>query len=86
MFVAYVPGGRVREFNRFGDYSFGIYIYGFTVQQSIMALADPGVTGLFLLAAPLTLVLAFLSWHGVEKHALRLRSRGSGKMAVGGSP
>lgn len=75
MFIAYVPGGRIRRFNRFGDYSFGIYIYGFTVQQSVMALADPGVAGLFAIAAPITLVLAFASWHLVEKHALKLRRR-----------
>ena len=28
-YLAYVPAGRIRAFNRCGDYSYGVYIYGF---------------------------------------------------------
>lgn len=30
--LVYVPSGKVRQFNRFGDYSYGIYIYAFPIQ------------------------------------------------------
>lgn len=58
---------------RMGDWSYGTYLYGFPVQQ---LLAHWGVhaygVAVFLLASTaLTLVLAGLSWHWVEKPALR---------------
>src|SRR4029078_284798 len=36
-YCAYVPGGFIRRYNRVGDYSYGVYIYAFPVQQSIAA-------------------------------------------------
>lgn len=77
LFLAYVPGGALRSFNRLGDYSYGTYIYAFPVQQSIVAL-NPGCSVLFLgltsLAA--TLILALGSWHMIEKFCLRLKDPG----------
>ena len=63
------------------DYSYGIYVYGFLIQ---MALAQLGVHhwGLFLyivIAWLVTFVFAWISWHAVEKRALRLKSWGPGK-------
>ncbi|MHB8481151.1 MAG: acyltransferase family protein [Nitrospiria bacterium] len=74
-FIAYVPSGYIRAFNRVGDYSYGIYIYAFPVQQSIAALV-PGVTVGSMLAASsiVTLGLATLSWHLLEKHSLRFKN------------
>ena len=50
------------------DYSYGLFLYGFPVQQSLLALW-PGLEPLpfFALAAPLALVPAALSWHLLEK-------------------
>jgi len=65
----------VRRFGRFGDLSYGIYIYAFPVQQTIIwALGDrlPFVPSL-LLALAITLLLAYFSWHYIEKPALRLK-------------
>jgi peptidoglycan/LPS O-acetylase OafA/YrhL len=59
-----------------GDYSYGIYLYGFPVTQALVA----GISNLhknLLVAAPLAIVatgaFAALSWHGVEKHCLKLK-------------
>lgn len=73
--IAYVPKGSIRNFNRLGDYSYGVYIYAFPVQQSVAALI-PGVSvgALMLVSSICTIFLAFLSWHLVEKHALKLKS------------
>ena len=61
-------------YNRLGDYSYGMYIYAFPVQQMVVALA-PGTSPLSLAATsfPLTLLLAILSWHLVERPALARR-------------
>jgi peptidoglycan/LPS O-acetylase OafA/YrhL len=71
LYVAYVPGGWIRGFNRFGDYSYGIYIYAFPVQQTLVLLVA-GITPaqLIIAATAATLPLAMLSWHLVEKPML----------------
>lgn len=73
-YLAYVPKGKIRQFNQFGDYSYGVYIYAFPVQQSLIALIpNISVTGMIVGSFIITLVLAMLSWHFVEKRALRMK-------------
>ena len=76
LYLAYIPSGWIREFNRIGDYSYGMYIYAFPIQQIIASLI-PGVSPLvmLMLSFPASLVLAALSWHLIEQHALRLKKR-----------
>jgi peptidoglycan/LPS O-acetylase OafA/YrhL len=73
--LAYLPGGLIRRYNRIGDYSYGIYIYAFPIQQIIafQGVTDP-LTNI-LLAFPLTLGCAGLSWWLIEKPALALVRR-----------
>lgn len=74
--LAYVPGGPLRQFNKLGDYSYGIYIYAFPIQQAIVASwPDIGAQQLFFSAFPPTLLAAVLSWHYVEKRALAMKLR-----------
>ena len=74
--LAYLPGGPIRRYNDFGDYSYGIYIYAFPVQQTVMHLFGP-MTPLENMAIgfPVTLVCAVLSWRLVEKPGLAARHR-----------
>lgn len=75
-YLAYVPAGRIRKFNRLGDYSYGVYIYAYPIQQTFVALISGiSVLALCLLTVPTALTLAVLSWHLVEKRALRLKDR-----------
>jgi peptidoglycan/LPS O-acetylase OafA/YrhL len=57
------------------DWSYGVYIYAFPVQQTV-AMLWPGLSPLqhFGVALGLTLIPAALSWHLVEKPALRLKA------------
>ena len=79
--LAYVPGGVIRKFNRLGDYSYGVYIYAFPVQQSLVALV-PAMTVAALQPAALaaTMSLAALSWHCIESKALTLKSGSVGQL------
>ncbi|RJF98773.1 acyltransferase family protein [Noviherbaspirillum saxi] len=67
----------VKRAGRFGDMSYGIYIYAFPVQQTILWIVGkdfPFMQGL-LLAAIATTVCAYLSWHLIERPALGLKRR-----------
>ncbi len=69
--LAYAPGRAMRHFNSVGDYSYGLYIYAFPVQQSVASLV-PGIStaGLSFLSFVVTLAFAVCSWHLVEKRML----------------
>lgn len=63
------------------DYSYGIYLYGFLVQQFIAYLGwyRWGYVVYTLIALVLSCALAFASWHLIEKRALALKDWGPGK-------
>ena len=74
--LAYLPGGALRRFNKLGDYSYGIYIYAWPIQQ-IIATWIPGIDPIpmTLITFPVTLCLAVMSWHFIERPCLkRVRS------------
>jgi len=57
------------------DASYGVYLYGYPVQQCLIAAfgACIGTAGLTLIAAPVTLLLGLLSWRFIERPALSLK-------------
>lgn len=72
LWFVYAP--RMDGFNRFGDYSYGLYLYGFIMQQLVaLWFPDFGPWRSLLLSFPLALACAIASWHLVEKPALRLK-------------
>ena len=75
LWLAYVPRWTL-GFNRLGDYSYGLYLWGFPMQQLVLHL-HPGATAanVFLISWPAALGCAVLSWHLVESPALRLLRR-----------
>lgn len=68
LWFAFVPTGHIREFNKVGDVSYGLYIYAFPIQQLLMNQL-PGLAPLELFVATLvaTLPVAALSWVYVEQ-------------------
>ncbi len=75
LYIAYVPAGRIRLFNQLGDYSYGLYIYAFPMQQLVAKFTDNvSMLKMFTLSWFLTLALAIVSWHFVEKTVLKRKA------------
>lgn len=71
--LGYAPSGRIRQFNRLGDYSYGIYIYAFPLQGLAVWLWGAGSpTDNILLSFPMVLICAVISWHWIERPALEI--------------
>jgi len=75
LWLALTPRLPVIPAARFGDLSYGIYIYGWPVEQAAIWLCGGRAAWwqVFLIALPGAATLAFLSWHLVERPALRLK-------------
>ncbi len=71
----------------FGDLSYGLYIYGWPVEEAVIWLygGHAGWWQVFLIALPSAAALAFLSWHIVERPMLRLKP-GARRAAAGYAP
>jgi peptidoglycan/LPS O-acetylase OafA/YrhL len=74
--AAYHPRLVVPRLARGADLSYGLYVYAFPIQQTLLAM-DTGLGAWTLCAAtaPLVVAAAALSWFGVERPALHLKSR-----------
>jgi peptidoglycan/LPS O-acetylase OafA/YrhL len=98
--TVFIGASRIRPLPlyRHGDYSYGIYLYGAPIQQTIKW-AAPSLPAYFAFPLGLAAITAFamFSWHVIEKPVLRLRRRfsfvarargvaGSGTSEVGAPP
>ncbi len=73
--LAYAPSGFLKHYNRAGDYSYGMYIYAFPVQQSLAAAVQGiGAWALMFASFAVTLLLAFVSWNMIEQRCLRFKN------------
>ncbi|CAN5205717.1 acyltransferase [soil metagenome] len=62
--------------SRFGDFSYGMYIYAYPVQQIVVSIFGWRSIALnVVVVVALTLLLAYASWHLVESPALRWKAR-----------
>ncbi len=67
----------LNRFDRFGDLSYGVYLWAWPVQQLVVLLTGTQAPLPLQLALSVagTLALAYASWHLVEKRALRLKDK-----------
>ena len=65
------------QFGKYGDFSYGMYIFAFPVQQTLIHLFGGEMVPMInmAMAIPITLVFAAASWHFIEKPSLRLKNR-----------
>lgn len=62
-------------FGKKGDFSYGVYLYAFPVQQTLAQLHVESWWIHLLLSCLITLILAVLSWKLIERPALKLKPR-----------
>jgi peptidoglycan/LPS O-acetylase OafA/YrhL len=72
---AFVPNNYFCKLTRTApDYSYGLYIYAFPIQQGIVAIIpDASIRQVIILGFIITLAFAAFSWHFVEKPMLALK-------------
>ncbi|WP_368157186.1 acyltransferase family protein [Aeromonas sp. R10-2] len=70
------PKLRLPAIDKYGDISYGLYIYAFPVQQ-LLAFFVENITpiNMFFFSSLITLLLAFTSWRLIEKPALSLKGK-----------
>jgi peptidoglycan/LPS O-acetylase OafA/YrhL len=84
IYLAYATPAWLGRLTRHGDVSYGVYVWGWPVEQTAYALVGPslGPLGMLLIAAPVTYLVALASWRLVEAPALRLKA-GSARLRAG---
>ncbi len=70
--LGYHPAVHIAGFHRFGDYSYGLYIYAYPLQQ-LLATRFHSPLAFFAATYPLTLLAAVCSWHFIEEPSLKLK-------------
>jgi len=75
LYLAFARWLPLQTAGRYGDFSYGLYLVGFFVQQVVQrAWPNLGMLENFLISLPPALVVSVLLWHLVEKPALALKS------------
>ncbi len=59
---------------RIGDISYGVYIYGFLIQQTLMNYLNLNSITLMFCSLIITYILAYFSWHFVEKKMIKYKN------------
>jgi len=84
MWAAYIKAPRLNFLQKLSDVSYGVYIYHWCILQLIfMWMPTLSVMSLFLIALPITFLLATLSWHFVEKPMLKHKTGFSNYLRFG---
>ncbi|MDD2941677.1 MAG: acyltransferase [bacterium] len=67
----------VFNINKFGDFSYGLYVYAFPVQQLLISLLFRSYHPLWLclISTVATAIVSVVSWHFIEGPCLRLRKK-----------
>jgi len=65
--LAYIP-------SKIGDISYGVYIYGFLVQQTLMHFYNFNPYILAILSLGITYIISYASWHLIEKRFLEYKN------------
>jgi peptidoglycan/LPS O-acetylase OafA/YrhL len=77
----YHPAAHVKSFHRLGDYSYGLYVFAWPLQQFLVN-RTRGAISLFAATYVLALLAAVCSWHFIEKPCLALKDRVRYKMSA----
>ncbi|WP_207977300.1 acyltransferase family protein [Metabacillus bambusae] len=76
-YFAYSAKIRLYNFSKFGDFTYGIYIFAFPIQQIIVHVFNNNISPIenFLLSLPFVFLCSIVSWYLVERPALLLKNK-----------
>lgn len=81
LYIGLLWSVKMPALDRFGDFSYGLYLYAFPVQQTLVGLLGPGRPYTLLFVSLLcTLAIAVLSWYFIEKPAMGLARKISSRI------
>ncbi len=77
LYIGLLKLPSLSKFARYGDFSYGIYLYAFLVQQSYMAVIGDawGFWPFMLISWCVTLLCAVASWYLIERPCLALKKQ-----------
>lgn len=75
LFIAFLPATKLSMITARGDFSYGVYLYAFPIQQSVTFLfgGKTSVVLNFVISLVVTIICAILSWYLIEKRFLNLK-------------
>ena len=84
--TAATPG--LARAGRWGDVSYGMYLYAFPVQQALIAVTQAAIppAALIIATTAVSVTLAWASWHLVEKPCLSLKPRAPAALPTADDP
>ena len=69
--IAFTPMIRMHRWGAHGDFSYGLYLWGYPVQQLIVSmLGTVSPLILCLYAVPTAILAGMISWYAIERHFL----------------
>ena len=86
--LAYHPQYQFPDFARYGDFSYGIYLYAFPIQQLLVLHYGKSLSPimLFLLACPVSIAAGAASWHLVERFFMQRKRQGKAVAMLDAAP
>ena len=73
LLIGFIPLPFICTFGKFGDMSYGIYIYSFPIQQTLMYYYKMYTYSLLIYSVLLSIGFGYISWHLIEKRALKYK-------------
>lgn len=73
--IAYASKLRILDVGRFGDYSYGVYLWSAPIQQTLVWSGIKNGWFVFFISLVLSLFAGVLSWHWVEKRAIAFKKK-----------
>ncbi len=75
LLIGFMPIPLLSDFRKIGDMSYGIYIYAFPIQQTLMHFFEFNTYQLMASSLCGSIVCGYFSWHLIEKRALKYKNR-----------
>jgi len=75
LLIGFMPIPLLSNFRKIGDMSYGIYIYSFPIQQTLMYYFEFNTYQLMASSLVGSIFCGYFSWHLIEKRALKYKNK-----------